>query len=165
MEDIFFYDLDLNRLHTLPPSGSKSGYIMVNTRQEFRGDGSAQINFWSDDLCNIIRAHPEGVIFRIGKFEGVITDYNFKKDEKTLESCYLSSLSAAENAGLESVAFCCISTGEYGFPNDRAAKIAVGTVSEFLKKSVSVKKVIFDVFTEKDRRLYERELSKIKREN
>lgn len=88
-----------------------------------------------------------------------------KKDEKTLESCYLSSLSAAENAGLESVAFCCISTGEYGFPNDSAAKIAVGTVSEFLKKSVSVKKVIFDVFTEKDRRLYERELSKIKREN
>ncbi len=92
MEDIFFYDLELNRLHTLAPSGSKSGYIMVNTRQEFRGDGSAQINFWSDDLCNIIRAHPEGVIFRIGKFEGVITDYNFKKDEKTLYGAHLNAL-------------------------------------------------------------------------
>ncbi len=92
MEDIFFYDLELNRLHTLPPSGSKSGYIMVNTRQEFRGDGSAQINFWSDDLCNIIRAHPEGVIFRIGKFEGAIADYNFRKDEKTLYGTHLNSL-------------------------------------------------------------------------
>ena len=81
-----------------------------------------------------------------------------EKDVKALENCYISCLSAAESVGAESIAFCCISTGEYGFPNGRAAEIAVGTVEKFSK----IKKVIFDVFKEKDRILYERELAKIK---
>ena len=57
---------------------------------------------------------------------------------------------------LESVAFCCISTGEFHFPNDRAAQIATGTVKEFMQKETSVKKVVFNVFRDLDREIYGR---------
>ena len=73
-----------------------------------------------------------------------------------LRSCYLSCLELASAYGLESVAFCCISTGEFHFPNDLAAEIAVATVKEFFKKQTSVKKVIFNVFKDIDAKIYNR---------
>ena len=75
-----------------------------------------------------------------------------------LRSCYLSCLDLAAAYGLESVAFCCISTGVFCFPNDKAAQIAVQTVQEYLKTTPdsSVKKVIFNVFKDEDRRIYEK---------
>ena len=78
------------------------------------------------------------------------------KDKNRLESCYRSCLELAAENGLESVAFCCISTGEFRFPNELAAEIAVRTVREFLKKQTSVKKVIFNVFKDLDKRIYEK---------
>ena len=65
---------------------------------------------------------------------------------------YRSCLELAAENGLESVAFCCISTGEFHFPNQLAAEIAVQTVKEFLKKQTSVKKVIFNVFKDIDKK-------------
>ena len=79
-----------------------------------------------------------------------------EKDKNRLESCYRSCLELAAENGLESVAFCCISTGEFHFPNELAAEIAVRTVKEFLKKQTSVKKVIFNVFKDLDKRIYEK---------
>ena len=79
-----------------------------------------------------------------------------EKDKKLLESCYRSCLELAAENGLESVAFCCISTGEFHFPNELAAEIAVRTVREFLKKQTSVKKVIFNVFKDLDKHIYEK---------
>jgi len=76
--------------------------------------------------------------------------------ERLLASCYTSCLELAAENNLESVAFCCISTGVFMFPNQRAAEIAVETVREFLKKETSVKKVIFNVFTDSDLEIYER---------
>ena len=81
------------------------------------------------------------------------------RDRERLSSCYRSCLELAADNGLESVAFCCISTGEFHFPNEQAAQIAVETVKEFLKKQTSVKKVIFNVFKDKDREIYERLLT------
>ena len=78
------------------------------------------------------------------------------RDKALLASCYRSCLELAAMYDLESVAFCCISTGEFHFPNDLAAKIAVGTVKEFLKQQTSVKKVIFNVFKDLDRQIYRR---------
>ena len=78
-----------------------------------------------------------------------------KEDKELLASCYRSCLELAAENGLESVAFCCISTGEFHFPNDLAAEIAVRTVKEFLKKQTSVKKVIFNVFKDLDKAIYE----------
>ena len=78
------------------------------------------------------------------------------RDQALLASCYRSCLELAAMYDLESVAFCCISTGEFHFPNDLAAKIAVGTVKEFLKQQTSVKKVIFNVFKDLDKQIYRR---------
>ena len=79
-----------------------------------------------------------------------------KEDEGLLASCYRSCLELAAENKLESVAFCCISTGEFHFPNDLAAEIAVETVKEFLKKQTSVKGVIFNVFKDLDKAIYEK---------
>ena len=79
-----------------------------------------------------------------------------QRDRALLASCYRSCLELAAEKGLESVAFCCISTGEFHFPNELAAEIAVQTVKAFLKKQTSVKKVIFNVFKDMDKKIYER---------
>ena len=84
--------------------------------------------------------------------EGRVT----RRDREALASCYRSCLALAAENGLESVAFCCISTGEFHFPNELAAEIAVETVKEFLKKQTSVKKVIFNVFKDLDKAIYEK---------
>lgn len=78
------------------------------------------------------------------------------QNKELLTSCYRSCLEMAAEKGLESVAFCCISTGEFHFPNEQAAEIAVQTVKAFLKKQTSVKKVIFNVFKDMDKKIYER---------
>ena len=83
---------------------------------------------------------------------GIVT----REDKELLASCYRSCLELAAENGLESVAFCCISTGEFHFPNDLAAEIAIRTVKEFLKKQTSVKKVIFNVFKDLDKAIYEK---------
>ena len=84
----------------------------------------------------------------------VISGRVTKEDKALLASCYRSCLELAAENGLESVAFCCISTGEFHFPNELAAEIAVKTVKEFMTRQTSVKKVIFNVFKDLDRELY-----------
>lgn len=77
-----------------------------------------------------------------------------EKDREELASCYRSCLTLAAERGLQSVAFCCISTGEFHFPNRAAAEIAVETVSQFLQKPTSIERVIFNVFKDQDRDIY-----------
>ena len=77
-----------------------------------------------------------------------------REDCDLLESCYNSCLELAAKNNLDSIAFCCISTGEFHFPNDKAAQIAVKTVEEFMKKETSLKKVIFNVFKDMDKEIY-----------
>lgn len=76
------------------------------------------------------------------------------EDEAALAACYRACLSLAAEKGLESVAFCCISTGEFHFPNRRAAQIAVDTVTEFLQAPSTIQKVIFNVFKDMDASIY-----------
>ena len=77
-----------------------------------------------------------------------------KKDEKLLASCYRSCLKLAEENGVGSIAFCCISTGEFHFPNERAAEIAVETVKEYRRQAQSKIEVIFNVFKQMDYEIY-----------
>jgi O-acetyl-ADP-ribose deacetylase (regulator of RNase III) len=79
-----------------------------------------------------------------------------QRNRELLASCYRSCLELAAENKLESVVFCCISTGEFHFPNDLAAEIAVRSVKEFLKKQTCVKKVIFNVFKDLDKEIYAR---------
>ena len=77
-----------------------------------------------------------------------------QKDRAELASCYRACLELAAEHGLESVAFCCISTGEFRFPHREAAEIAVSTVKQFLQTNASIRRVIFNVFKEIDAELY-----------
>lgn len=89
----------------------------------------------------------------------IVGNHVTKQDRAALASCYRACLELAAAHGLESVAFCCISTGEFHFPNDAAAEIAVRTVKEFLSQETSVKKVIFNVFKDIDYTIYHRLLT------
>lgn len=75
-------------------------------------------------------------------------------DRALLANCYTTCLDAACEAGCDSIAFCCISTGVFGFPKDEAARIAVTTVREWLDAHADPPEVVFDVFGETDERLY-----------
>ena len=77
-----------------------------------------------------------------------------EKDKKQLASCYRSCLELAEQNGIKSVAFCCISTGEFHFPNEKAAEIAVQTVKEYKQQTNSKIEVIFNVFKQMDYEIY-----------
>lgn len=81
------------------------------------------------------------------------------QDEELLASCYRSCLELAERHSIKSIAFCCISTGEFHFPNERAAEIAVQTVNEYRSKNTSNIKVIFNVFKSFDYEIYRNLLS------
>ena len=80
------------------------------------------------------------------------------QDQQLLASCYRSCLELASAAGLRSLAFCCISTGVFGYPQEEAARVAVETVREWLKNhpDTGMEKIVFDVYKERDRELYEK---------
>ena len=89
----------------------------------------------------------------------IIEDEVTEEDERMLASCYRSCLKLAAENDCESIAFCCISTGVFRFPADLAAKIAVQTVKDFLKKENSIRRVIFNVFKDSDLKIYQSLLS------
>ena len=83
--------------------------------------------------------------------EGPLTE----EHKRLLESCYRSCLTLAAENGVESVAFCCISTGVFGFPKREAAEIAVNTVKAWKREQSSDMKVIFNVFGNEDLAIYQ----------
>ena len=76
-----------------------------------------------------------------------------KEQEEQLAACYRSCLDLAEKNGLESIAFCCISTGVFHFPNELAARIAIETVKSYPRHAL--KMIVFNVFLDKDRDIYQ----------
>ena len=98
------------------------------------------------------------VIHTVGPIVGGSLNKKLKDD---LKSCYLNVLKCCVEHKIRSVAFCCISTGEFHFPNDEAAKIAADTVTGFLKEhGPDFDRIIFNVFKDVDRELYEAELKR-----
>ncbi|MBO1679770.1 protein-ADP-ribose hydrolase [Bittarella massiliensis (ex Durand et al. 2017)] len=77
-----------------------------------------------------------------------------EEHRRQLAACYRACLALADERGLRSLAFCCISTGEFHFPAERAAEIAVETVRAHRALSKRPLEVVFNVFTEKDFALY-----------
>lgn len=84
----------------------------------------------------------------------IITGPLTREDEEMLASCYRSCLELAEQYSVKSIAFCCISTGEFRFPNDRAAELAVRTVREYRAEHERAMQVIFNVFKDVDYEIY-----------
>ena len=77
-----------------------------------------------------------------------------QRDQQLLASCYRSCLELAEQNNVNSIAFCCISTGEFHFPHEKAAEIAIQTVKEYREHTHSKMEVIFNVFKETDLNIY-----------
>lgn len=96
--------------------------------------------------CDYV-VHTVGPIVR-----GRLTD----EHERLLKSCYSSCMRVADENDVKSIAFCCISTGVFMFPNERAAELAVQTVKEYKEKTKSGMKVVFNVFKEEDEQIYRR---------
>lgn len=89
----------------------------------------------------------------------IINDRPTKTQCEQLANCYRSCFELADKQGLNSIAFCCISTGVFHFPNDMAADIAVQTVQDCLRTATSIDKVIFNVFKDLDHGIYKQLLS------
>lgn len=84
----------------------------------------------------------------------IVQGHLTKEHEELLASCYRSCLELADENGVKSVAFCCISTGVFMFPNERAAEIAVQTVRDYRKEKNSGIEVIFNVWKDEDYEIY-----------
>lgn len=94
----------------------------------------------------------KNIIHTVGPYVGgKLTDEHCEQ----LKSCYNECLETAVQNKISSIAFCCISTGEFRFPNEKAAEIAVKTVSEFLRGNQNIE-VIFNVFKNEDYTVYKR---------
>ncbi len=94
------------------------------------------------------------VIHTVGPI--VFGDYPTEEDRRLLSDCYRNCLRLADEKGLKSIAFCCISTGEFRFPQNLAAEIAVSTVREYLQENpaATLEAIVFNVFKDSDYYLY-----------
>lgn len=106
--------------------------------------GKAKITPAFNLPCNYV-IHTVGPVV-----QGTLTEIHCMQ----LADCYRSCLELACSNDIKSIAFCCISTGEFHFPQEKAARIAVQTVTEFLQADTQLEKVIFNVFKEEDYNIY-----------
>ena len=89
------------------------------------------------------------------------SEISFAALEQEPADCYVNTLDLCAENKLRSVAFCCISTGVFHFPNGRAAEIAVQTAADWLAAhGGQMERVIFNVFKDEDRKLYEKLLAR-----
>ena len=82
-----------------------------------------------------------------------------KQAAEDLKNCYLSCLQKADEMNLQSIVFCSIATGIYKYPIKKASKVAISTVKEYLKNTNSKLKVVFNLYSLEDYKIYERELN------
>ena len=95
--------------------------------------------------------HTVGPIWRGGN----------SNEDQLLENCYKNSLKRAVENEIKTIAFPSISTGVYGFPIERASRIALKTVEAFLEKNESIKKVMFVCFGSHDYQVYQRAIKEV----
>lgn len=133
-----------NAIHTFSGVGLRLECARIMRGQGFEEPvGQAKITEAYNLPC-------EKVIHTVGPFvSGKLTETHCAQ----LRSCYSECLKTAVRNGITSVAFCCISTGEFHFPNKKAAEIAVCTVEEFLRDNQDIE-VIFNVFKDEDYAVY-----------
>ena len=118
-------------------------FELMNAQGELEATGKAKITP-AFNLPSRFVLHTVGPII----YENVC-----ETDRTLLADCYRSCLTLAKTSGLKSVAFCCISTGEFNFPNQEAAEIAVETVKAFLAENPEIS-VVFNVFKDVDLAIY-----------
>lgn len=138
-----------NAIHTYAGVQLRNAcYELMTAQSHEEPTGQAKITPAFNLPCKYV-IHTVGPIV-----DGRLTD----EDCELLKSCYLSCLKVAEENDVKSIAFCCISTGVFGFPQNEAAQIAVQTVMDYKEKNNSDIKVIFNVFKNEDLAIYKKVL-------
>ena len=133
-------------------TNNKEVWDFVNSIVEFNRFTESPVAFYKGKAYNLPFNY---VIHTVGPIvQGQLTDEHCR----LLESSYKSCLEIAVQNNVKSIAFCCISTGVFGFPQEKAAEIAVRTVREF-RKTHDIQ-VIFNVFKEDDHEIYKRLLGR-----
>ena len=136
-----------NAIHTFAGVRLRTACAEIRNRQGCEEEtGQAKMTPAFNLPCQFV-LHTVGPIVH-----GSLTE----KDKACLASCYRSCLTLAEQNAIKSIAFCCISTGEFHFPNDQAARIAVQTVKEYKRQTKSKIEVIFNVFKDLDYEIYKK---------
>lgn len=135
-----------NAIHTYAGVQLRLECAHLMAGQEEEPTGSAKITKAYNLPCRYV-LHTVGPIIC-----GAVT----QADLELLASCYRTCLELAAETGLGSIAFCCISTGEFHFPNELAAEIAIQTVGEWQRQNPNKIKVIFNVFKDRDYEIYKR---------
>lgn len=134
-----------NAVHTFAGIGLRYAcYEQIKKQGHEEVTGGAKITEAFNLPCKYVLHTVGPTVF------GILTEDH----REALASCYRSCLELAEKNDIKSIAFCCISTGEFRFPNEEAAKIAVNTVREYRKSKKSRIEVIFNVFKEIDYKIY-----------
>lgn len=134
-----------NCIHTYAGIQLRSACAEIMEKQGYEEPtGQSKITPAYNLPCNYV-IHTVGPIV-----QGRLT----KQHEELLASCYRSCLDLADENGCKSIAFCCISTGVFGFPQKRAAEIAVRTVKDYKPNTHGNIEVIFNVFKEADYKIY-----------
>ena len=138
-----------NAIHTYAGVQLRNAcYELMTAQSHEEPTGQAKITPAFNLPCKYV-IHTVGPIV-----DGRLTD----EDCELLKSCYLSCLKVSEENDVKSIAFCCISTGVFGFPQNEAAQIAVQTVMDYKEKNNSDIKVIFNVFKNEDLAIYKKVL-------
>lgn len=120
-------------------------YNIMKVQETLEPTGKAKITKGYNLPANYV-IHTVGPII-----QGKLTNH----DCELLKSCYRSCLELADAYQLKSLAFCCISTGEFRFPQYDAATIAIETVKEYIQQTHTEMEVIFNVFKDEDKQIYE----------
>ena len=131
-------------------------YAGVQLRRDCAEIMAAQGSAEPTGRAKITRAYNLPCDYVLHTVGPIVSGRVTSEDERLLAACYRSCLELAAQHGVQSVAFCCISTGVFRFPNERAAEIAVETVRRYKSETESKVKVIFNVFKDTDREIYER---------
>ena len=137
-----------NAIHTYAGVQLRHECAKLMREQEEEPTGSAKITKAYNLPCRHVLHTVSPIIF------GTVT----REERDQLASCYRSCLTLAAQNGLHSVAFCCISTGEYHFPRVLAAEIAIQTVKKWQGQNPNWIEVIFNVFRDSDHEIYQRAL-------
>lgn len=136
-----------NAIHTFSGVQLRAACAQLMAKQGHEEEtGTAKITPAYNLPCKYV-LHTVGPIIR-----GRLT----KHEKDLLASCYRSCLELAVKNNCQSIAFCCISTGEFHFPNEKAAEIAIQTVTSFLNTQEQNIRVIFNVFKDVDLHIYQK---------
>ena len=110
-------------------------------------------------ITNSYNLPSKHVIHTVGP---IIYDRVTEKEIVELKNCYINSLELAKENNIKTIAFPCISTGEFRFPKELASKIAIDTIKEYLDTNEKYfEKIIFNVFSDEDYKIYLNNLGEI----